>query len=164
MVFRSLKEDLTPKLFQTLSISVVFLLVACVYYYLHNYYIHYPVDWSGEWQYGYKQMVSYVTPLEKRYDHIFVTESYGRPYIYFAFYNRYTESQFQNIKKDSRDWFGFWHVSDLGKIHFGFDNLQKSKGKILVVTTTGNMPGGFKEIKEIQSLKGDTVFIIGEKI
>lgn len=142
---------------------ICFVLSASIFYYLHDYYIHYARDWSGEWQYGYKEMVSNVLKIENNYDHIYVTNSLGRPYIYFAFYKPYPISEFTaNIEKD-RDWFGFWDVKTLGKIQFNFDGLQSTYGKLLIVTTPNNIPSGFHELTRVRNLAGDDVFVIGER-
>ncbi len=147
----------------SLFFVLCFLFSASIFYYLHNYYIHYPRDWSGEWQYGYKQMVNSVLEREKRYDQIYVTNSLGRPYIYFAFYKQFLLSEFLSVRQADRDWYGFWDVKSMGKIKFNFDGLPYASGRILVVTTPNNIPGGFHELDRIKNLTGDDVFIIGEK-
>lgn len=133
------------------------------YYYLHNYHIHYPIRWSGEWQYGYKQMVTYVSNIKNNYDQIFVTNELGRPYIYFAFYEKYPVSQFLTDKDARRDWFGFWTVDGLGKYRFNFDGIEKAQGNILLVTTSASIPENFKVINTIYNLSGDKVFTIASK-
>jgi 4-amino-4-deoxy-L-arabinose transferase-like glycosyltransferase len=149
-----------------LSSSVVaVLLIMNTFYYLHTYYIHYPSDYSGEWQYGYREMVRYVAEHQNEYDQIFVTPALGRPYIYFAFYNQYSPDTFLKLKKADRDWYGFWTVTDIGNIHFSFDNLPKASGKILIVTTPGSMPeGGYREKVHINNLAGDSVFVLGDNL
>lgn len=146
-----------------LLVVLCLLLSANIFYYLHNYYIHYPVTWSGEWQYGYKQMVNYVSEMENNYDRIFVTEDLGRPYIYFAFYNQYPLEQFLQDRKAKRDWYGFWTVKNLGKIRFGFEDVAKAKGKILMVTTPGNLPGDWRLLKTVTNLEGHDIFLIADK-
>lgn len=136
---------------------------ASIFYYLHDYYKHYPRDWSGEWQYGYKQMVEYVSEKENNYDHIFVTNSWGRPYIYFAFYQKYPLDRFLTERNAERDAFGFWDVKSLGKIKFNFTDLPITSGRVLIVTTPNNIPGGFHEVNRIKNPLGEDVFIIGEK-
>jgi len=147
-----------------LLFSLCFLLSVNIYYYLHNYYIHYLVNWSGEWQYGYKQMVQYILNIEKDYDRIFVTPALGRPYIYFAFYKPYTFDEFQKEKDISRDWFGFWSVNALGKIKFNFLGLKEAVGKVLVIAAPNEFPNGFRILTSIKNLAGNDEFIIGEKI
>lgn len=152
-----------PLKFFMLSV-ICFLLSVNFFYYLHNYYIHYPVNWSGEWQYGYKEMVSSVLKMQDNYDSVFVTEALGRPYIYFAFYKPYSLEEFLYARQSSRDWFGFWTVSALGKIKFGFAGLSASSGKTLLVTTPDGLPGGFNLIHSIKAPDGKEIFILAEKI
>lgn len=142
---------------------ICILLSANIFYYLHDYYIHFPKDWSGEWQYGYKQMVEYVSKVEDKYDRIYVTNSLGRPYIYFAFYQKYGVKKFQAYKNAQRDWFGFWDVKSLGKIQFEFDSLANATGKILLVNTKGNIPGDFRLLNVIKNPSGEDVFWIAER-
>lgn len=157
-----IKSRLSLKPFFLLSV-VCFLLSANIYYYLHDYYIHFPRDWSGEWQYGYKEMVNFVLANGKNYDKVFVTNALGRPYIYFAFYKPYSLPEFIGSADANRDGFGFWDVKTLGKIRFNLDALPVSIGRSLIVTTPNNIPGAFHELKRIKNLAGDDVFIIGEK-
>ena len=148
--------------------KVILLIVLCImlsaniFYYLHLYFVHFPLDWSGEWQYGYKQMVNYVKSVEAGYDEVYITNSLGRPYIYFAFYNQIPLEQFLAEKVAERDWYGFWEVQALGKIKF---EGQAEQGKrVLVVTSPDKLPGDFRLLKMIKNPSGGDVFAIGEKI
>ena len=133
------------------------------YYYIHLYHIHFPSDWAGQWQYGYKQMVNYVLNIKSRYDRIFITSTLGRPYIFFAFYKPYLPSEFQKEKKVSRDWFGFYEVEALGKISFDTSNLYNASGRILYVGSENMPPVGFRFLATINSSSREPVFYIWEK-
>lgn len=141
-----------------------FMFSANIFYYLHNYYIHFPVDWSGEWQYGYKEMVEYVLERENKYDHIYVTSALGRPYIYFAFYKPFSQEEFIKNRIASRDWYGFWEVKSLGKIIFDFKDLSQASGKILVVSSESSIHPGYQFIKSVKNLNGENVFYLSEKL
>lgn len=150
--------------YNTLLIIICFLLSANIFYYLHNYYIHFPVDWSGEWQYGYKEMVQYVLENENKYDHIYVTSALGRPYIYFAFYKPFSQEEFIKNRIASRDWYGFWEVKSLGKINFDFKDLSQASGNILVVSSESSIHPGYQFIKSVKNLNGENVFNLSEKL
>lgn len=143
---------------------ICFLLSVNCYYYLHNYYVHYPRNWSGEWQYGYKQMVAYVSQNENKYDQIFVTSAQGRPYIFFAFYQKWPFESFYQSREAVRDWFGFWNVESLGKISFNFDKLPYTTGRVLLINSAGDIPNGFRLLTKINNLAGEAVYVIAEKI
>lgn len=147
-----------------LMCGICILLAINIYYYLHDYYIHYPKEWSGEWQYGYRQMVEYVSGIEKNYDRIFVTNALGRPYIYFAFYGKINLDDFLSRRVADRDWFGFWNVKSLGKINFELESLPSASGRILLVTTGDNLPAEYRRLTTIKNLAGDSVFLIAERI
>ncbi|MFA6569893.1 MAG: phospholipid carrier-dependent glycosyltransferase [Bacteroidota bacterium] len=139
--------------------------VLCVntYYYFHQYYIHYPINWAGEWQWGYKQMVETVQEKLSQYDAVYVTENYGRPYIYFAFYGKIPTEQFLHDRVADRDWYGFWTVKSINKIHFGFSDYENAKGKILIVTTPNSLPGSMHILENITDSSGNVIFVIGER-
>ena len=54
----------------------------------HQYFVHFPVEYAKDWQYGYKQVIQKVLAVEKNYNTIYVTNLYDQPYIYFLFYGR----------------------------------------------------------------------------
>jgi hypothetical protein len=137
-------------------------LVICIYYFLHFYFVHFPARWSGEWQYGYKQMVEYLKPIENNYDHVYITDALGRPYIYFAFYGQYPPSQFLSQVTAIRDFYGFYNVTKLGNISFQEPKPQDA-GTKLMVTTPDNSPDGYRILTTIKNLAGDPVFIIADK-
>ncbi len=140
-----------------------FIFIVCITQYLHYYYLHYPKHWDGEWQYGYKQMVQYVQNREGSYDKVYVTAKLGRPYIFFAFYNRYSVEDFLRERKADRDWFGFWTVHSIGNISFEVPDLAQVSGHVLVITTDEKYPDNFHLLKKIYNLSGTPVFFIIEK-
>lgn len=137
------------------------LLAVNIYYYLHMYYIHYPYEWAGEWQYGYKQAVLTVKEIENDYDYIAVTQGLGRPYINFLFWGQVDPEFYQQTRIASRDWFGFWTISGFGKYRFGLDKLDKLTGKILIVGTDSETKYLTNVIKTITGPRGNIVFRIG---
>lgn len=136
------------------------LLTLNIYYYLHNYYIHYPLDWAGEWQYGYKQAIEKISKLEHQFDFIAVSNTLGRPYIYFLFYNQVDPQYYWQTRLANRDWFGFWTVSGFGKYRFDLDQLPNLKGKILIIGNSSETKN-FNILGTIYSPKGEIVLRIG---
>lgn len=131
-----------------------------IYYYLHQYWIHYPIVWNGEWQYGYKQMVEEVQKYEARFDQVYITESLGRPYIYFLLYNRINPLIYVQSREAARDWYGFWEVGGFGKYIFknpGSEILPNS----LIVTGTDGFENKGQKLSEVKAPDGRTVFEIG---
>ena len=71
-----------------LLIVFFLLLIANFFYYLNQYYIHTPVEYAREWQYGYKQAVEISNQYSDRVNKIIVTYHYDQPYIFWLFYNK----------------------------------------------------------------------------
>ncbi len=128
-------------------------------YYLHNYWVHYPRDWSGQWQYGYKQMVEKVSMLEDNYDRITVTSDLGRPYIYFLLYNRTDPDEYVRTRKAERDWYGLWNVYGFGK--YDFTEQPPLPGE-RVLTVKRGVNSVTHKIDQVVDSSGNIIFEIGE--
>lgn len=152
------------KYWKYLSLSTIFsvLLFLTVSIYGQYYWKWYPQNNSLDWQYGYKQMVQTVLVKLPSYKGVVVTESYGRPYIYFLLYGGPMTPQFYfENGKSERDWFGLWTVHSIGNIYFG--DYDKSDSGWLYVRPKGKSPLGSKIVQTVSDLKGDTVFEISAK-
>lgn len=110
-----------------------------IYYYLHMYYTHTPIEHAKDWQYGYKQAVEIVK--EHTADKIIVTYAYDQPYIYFLFYNPIDPAWYQNN----------WQQNPLaraerafGKYEFRNINWEKDKDleNVMFVGTANEIPDG----------------------
>ena len=120
--------------------------------YLHMYFIHYPLENSQNWQYGYKQAVEYFNKNKDKYNKVIVTTAYDQPYIYFLFYQQPLKIMVNN-----------------GEYYKGFDNLQfrpinweedSKMNNVLLIGTEEEIPLNDKVIKEIKFLNGQTAFRI----
>ncbi len=132
-------------------------------YYYHGYYAHYPREFSGEWQYGYKDAITYASSVENQYNEIFVTESLGRPYIYTLFYKQYDPRQFRVEAAIQREVFGFVHVRSFGKYYFA-DNFpsEKTIGKKLYIDVPGHVPQHTRILKTFNLLNGNPSLVAYE--
>lgn len=68
-------------------------------YFLDAYFIHVPAHGSEYWQYGYKQMVEVITPIQKNYKAVYIEQSFAQPYIYFLFFQKYDPASYQKQAK-----------------------------------------------------------------
>lgn len=147
--------------------SVVALLFCCLVigygwnliYYLHQYYVDYPKTYPTAWEYGFKELVSYVSENQDKYDKILVTTKYDQPYILFAFYLKYSPELFQKeAKLTPRDQYGFSTVEHFGKYYFGEINNEeyKAEGKTMIVGTPNEIPESDTIIKRIYFKDGKT--------
>lgn len=118
----------STELLRRVKLKKVFKSLICVFgfsflvfnfvYFQHGYWRHYPYEFSGEWQYGYKEAIEFVKEVEKDYDQIFFTRELGRPYIYFLFYLQEDPQKFRQEAKVEREVYGYVKVKSYGKYHF----------------------------------------------
>ena len=129
-------------------------------YFIHNYFVHYRREFSGEWQYGYKQAIEYIKNVENQFDKIYVTEELGRPYIYALFYLQYSPEQFRKNAVIEREVYGFVHVRGFGKYRFAKDfNDLSSEERILYVDVPGKVPESASIQKIFNLLNGEKVLV-----
>jgi len=132
-------------------------------YYLFNYYVHYPWMYSGEWQYGYREALHFISPIAKNYDTVYMTESIGRPYMYTLFYNIIDPQEFIRTKDASFDASGFYHVWGFGNWRFVKDIPTVCQGRCLYIAPAGANMKDTRVLKTIQLLNGYPVLVIYEK-
>jgi 4-amino-4-deoxy-L-arabinose transferase-like glycosyltransferase len=140
----------------------LFTLFLNVSYYLYGYYVHYSREFSGEWQYGYKQSIEYVARNQNKYDYIEVTNALGRPYIYYLFYLKIKPDDFRKQAVVKRDAFGFVTVESIGKIKFvNYVGLTPTPGaKTLRISDKYNIPPEQSILKTIKLLNGEPVLYL----
>jgi len=130
--------------------------------YIHDYYVHYPLEYSQDWEYGYKLAAQEVTKYQNNYDTIWVSEKYGRPYIFFATYQKYDPAKFQATAKVTIDSFGFYHVDSFGKYIFGPLAKVKLTGKTLLIGAPDEIPGSAHKLEDLNFLSGEKALIIAQ--
>jgi len=130
-----------------------------VLYFWHNMTVHYPIEYSGEWQYGYKQAISFADSVAGEYDTIVLTESIGRPYIYALFYGRVSPEVFQQTKDASFDAAGFYNVYGFGTYRFVREDTGDYSGRTLFILPPDKVPKDAHVRKTIQLLNGNPVLV-----
>ena len=151
---------------RSIIITLIFsLLILNVIYYLHDYYYQYAAEFSGEWQYGYKNSIDYVKSVEKNYDNIYVTNAMGRPYIYYLFYAKTDPRIFREDSVVKRDSFGFVNVNRFGKYNFlneGIKINNEGRSKNLFIQTSRNVPSNVDILKKFYLLNGSVILVAYE--
>jgi 4-amino-4-deoxy-L-arabinose transferase-like glycosyltransferase len=139
---------------------VVLLYCFSVVYYLHTYYRHYPIEFSGEWQYGYREAIQRITPIASKYDKIIITDAIGRPYMYTLFYTKTDPRDVVNTVDAHFDAAGFYHVDGFLKYRFGGKLPDTLNPKTLYIWDAGTVPTGARVIDTIYLLNGKPVLTI----
>lgn len=145
-----------------LLIAYCLLFIGNFLYFWHNLMLHYPKEYSGEWQYGYKQAIMLAKAHKKEYDTIVLTESIGRPYIYALFYEQYPLSKFEASKDASFDAAGFYNVYGFDKYRFTREGVGSYTGKTLYILPPKDVPAGAQIIETISVLNGTPVLVAFE--
>ncbi len=97
-----------------------FFYIANYAYFVDQYFIHGPKK-NDAWQYGYKQIVQKITPIQSKYQQIIVQQSYEHPYIFFLFYQQYDPLKYQ--KNVSQVFAPNKEGKDMGLVS-GIDNIM----------------------------------------
>lgn len=128
-------------------------------YFAQNYFFHYAREFSGEWQYGYKESISYVSSVKNQYSNIYITESLGRPYIYYLFYQKYSPSSFRREVDIFREVFGFVHVKSYSNLHFTDAITKINDPGALFISTPGEKPEKANVLAEFKLLNGHVALV-----
>jgi len=160
----SRKQNLKLKTYNLkLNVILLFtfylLLITNIAYFLHTYFSHYSVSFSGEWQYGYKESINYVKENMSKFDEVRVTTELGRPYAYYLFYLKIDPKEFRQNAVVERDVFGFVSVKKIDKFIFDKDLNKEPKGnkRILYINDKYSVPANAKVLKTFKLLNGEPI-------
>lgn len=159
-----IRQSRGSKSFRVMIIVIVLAFAGNVTYYLHNYYSHYPREFSGEWQYGYKQAFEKIQPIEDTYDRVYIGDSIGRPYMYFLFYRKVDPRVFWN---DNDSWFdeaGFYHVDRIGKYYFIRDEASVFEPNSLYILSPKGSYKYSNRLETIRKLNGEPTLIVSDSL
>lgn len=159
--------------FSKLIFSILFfLLLANFIYFIDAYFVHIPKHNSKYWEYGYKQVVETVNPLQSQYKEIKVQQSFAQPYIYFLFFLRYDPSKYQKqarlVESEYKGDVGY--IEKLDNISFSPIDWPQNKREhgVLFIADSIRIPeeellsDSVNLIKEIEYMDGGTTFRIVE--
>ena len=161
-----IQDSVKNKITRTLIFGSMGLIISANFiFFIHNYFFHYAREFSGEWQYGYKEAVHFTESVKSNYQNIFFTEKMGRPYIYVLFYGKYDPKVFRKNAIVEREALGFVTVKKFDKYTFTKDPGQyaNEKGKNLFVDVPSNIPADAIVKERIKLLNGHDTFVIYEK-
>ncbi len=155
--FRSINKK------KIIIVGIIVLYITNFSYYLSNYYSHYAKEYSGEWQYGYREAIQFIQPIKNQYNSIVMTENIGRAYAYVLFYEQYNPEQLWKAIDASFDAAGFYNVYGLGTYRFVKEGIGEGKLKTLYILGPKDVPAGVRILKTITLLNGEPVLIIFDK-
>lgn len=145
------------------------LLVTEVVIFLAAYFSWYPRAYARDWQYGHKQVASYLSTYENEYDQIVMTKWFGEPQLFLAFYNRWDPSLYQqqnaaNLRYESegRMWLDQLPEYSLGKYTFKYLdwNLESQSKNTLYIGKFDDFGEGANILSTINYPDGTIAFVI----
>ena len=127
--------DLISKKYKYLK-PIYLLLTVEVIIFLHSYFVWYPRAFARDWQYGHKEIASWIKDNESKYKRVYMTKAYGEPQLFLAFYNKWDPTWYQSenkklIEYESRGypWLDQLPEYSLGKYTFRDINWPVDNGK-----------------------------------
>lgn len=143
-----------------IALSLIFNLV----YYLHQYYVHSPIEYGYFWQYGYKEALSFAKENEKKFSNIIMTYEYDQPYVYYLFYNKIDPVWYQKNWDYNKNGTIDRFKRIIGK--YTFRNIEYSRDinipNTLLIGAPREIPDNARVIKTIKFPDGKTAFKIAE--
>lgn len=141
---------------------IIIALFLNITYYLHQYYIHTPIEYGYFWQYGYKEVMQYAKIHEQQYKKIVITYAYDQPYVYYLFYNKIDPVWYQQVWNYSKtgELDRFYRIIgkyEFKKINYGVDSKQQ---QTLFIGTSDEIPSSAHVLKEIFFPDGRLAFRI----
>ncbi|MGI5841370.1 MAG: glycosyltransferase family 39 protein [Patescibacteria group bacterium] len=120
----------------------VFLLYTISFsYFLFSYFYAYPKIHPTAWNSGFKELNYLLETKYEDFDHVYITNKYDQPYIYFLFFNRYPPINLHSeIQLTTPDQYGFQTVPSFGKYIFGPINWAQIPQHSLVVAADESIP------------------------
>src|SRR5581483_248873 len=108
----------------------------------------------------YRELVSYIQPIENNYDKIVVSnkKDLSQSYIFFLFYLQYNPQQYQSnvqLNKGEEKSFSNYRFTDVGNKDYG--------NSLVVVGGTDDLPSGYRNINQIYYPDNSVAFKIGTR-
>lgn len=126
---------------KTSEFTVGGVLLLSIVFFFENYVYHSPIQSASSMMYGRVQLVEELKKLEPQYQEILVSRSLSEPHIYFAFFNKWDPTDYQNQTPDWQRYKaeGRSFLDQLGEYHLGkytftsIDSRMLEKPGILLV-------------------------------
>lgn len=151
-----------------LALFLAFLFFSAAVF-LNNYFGEYRIKYSWAWQYGYRQLVSFIKENYYSYDRFIITKKYGEPHEFLLFYLKWPPQKYQNDPNLVRYYRSNWYwVDRFDKFYFVNDweirekFIKKPEQKTILITSPDNYPDYANKLQTIYFLNGARAFEIVE--
>lgn len=162
-----------PLLLVTYYLLLFVFFSSTLLYYLDSYFIHTSKGGSKYWDYGHKQIVETVTPIQSDFEEVKVQQSFAQPYIYFLFFQRYDPAKYQAQVEFVESGFAgdVGYIEHLDNICFCAIDWSVNRGEsgklivgdpIRIPPEDSRNPELFNVVSEIDYLDGNAAFRVIE--
>lgn len=162
------------KIFKSSRFQKIIIISICAGYslsmlfFVKNYFVVLPKDYSQWWHFGYKELFSYLKTQEEQYDAIIISNKTSVPYIFLLFYSQIDPAKIKkNIRRNLKDdQFGFEHVDSISTYEFprSFEGKLAAENipnnSLFVLTTDEKIEREALEIQNILYPNGTVAFKI----
>lgn len=153
-----LRKSQIHKIFQ---MGLVVAVLGSFFVYLHQYYIHMPIDFGTEWQYGHEQIVREVQKMSDNYDTVIVSTSLDQPYIFFLYYLRYDPRLYlakggtvSGKFDEERNAFGKY------EFHSYMKSGERARDGVLYVGMPTERLSGTYKIGDVKDREGNILYVL----
>lgn len=132
-------------------------------YYLHQYHVHMPVEFSKSWLYGRKEAAEFTESVKNNYARVVVSTKLEQPHEFWLYYLAYDPQKY--LAEGGTVSGGFLEDRNkFDKYQFRPVDYQKQKAeaKTLFVTAADELPGDARILKRIDYLNGEPAIYIIE--
>lgn len=112
--------------------------VIATIFYLHRYFIHYPIESSRQFGYGYKQAVEKINQQKNQYQKIRLTTANDPPMLYYLYWSDVHPNEIINLTLDKIKPFSIEERLCLGK------EIEKLDPKTLYLVSFSDLPLDFR--------------------
>lgn len=147
------------------AILAAITLLANFAFYLHQYYVHMPYDFSKYWLYGRKEAVQYTEVNKNKYQRVIVSTKLEQPHEFWLYYSKYDPVKY--LAQGGTVSGGF--LEDRNKFDkYLFKPIdfakQNEEANSLFVGTPKEFPPGVNILKQINYLNGEpAIYIVGNE-
>lgn len=163
--FRSLKKNNLPTFsLPAITLMTAGLLIFNFLFYLYQYYVHMPVEFSQAWLYGRKEAVLFSDSIKLNYDRVIVSTKLEQPHEFWLYYLKYDPKKY--LQEGGTASGGY--LEDRNKFDkYLFKPIdyekQRAETKTLFVGLPKDFPAGANVIKKFYYLDGEpAIYIVGE--
>jgi 4-amino-4-deoxy-L-arabinose transferase-like glycosyltransferase len=126
--------------------------------FLNYFFRGYPVVASSAWQYAYQPLFEYLSKVEDKYNRIYISNEYGRAYMYYLFYRQIDPNIAQ---KEIKQYKNLPDIPRIGQYYFGDISGRIPSGSLVVDTNKSSQSQTI--MKEIIFLDNHPAFYIYEE-